>query len=568
MSMKNEIETLKTDVLIIGAGGAGCKAAIAAAEENVDVLVVAKNPIARGGITTAGFGGFSVNIGQEPGDSLDIHFRDIVEAGRYLADQDLVEVIVREEHKVFDDLIEYGVRIEKKRGKFIQLLTPGQTRPRMTKIIGGGHALVSGLKKTMESKSNIKVVDDMIITKLVVTENKIKGAIGLELKKGKLLIIEAKSIVIATGGAGQLWLITDCPPDSTGDGYALAYHAGAELIDMEQQLFYPTVAVSPDRIYGLEITYEWCLHHTLGGWLINNKGEKFFPPKVLPTRDISARMIFKEIYSGRGIENYGVYFDIAKCQKSRREKLASLQRSNKRLLGLGIDLRKQVIEVAPGAHTTLGGIRINKNAETFTIGLFAAGECSANVHGANRIAGHAYLETQVFGLIAGKNAANFAKKNNWSPIKKSEAKKEYDRLNGFFLVRKHGVQPNEIKNELRKALTKYVGPIRNQDGLETAIEKIKLLKNEELPRLSVTDIKEYNNDWIEAIEISNMLDVAEIVARCALIRRESRGTHFREDYPELDNKNWLKHTIAKIENGELSLGIKPVIMSKVRPTEK
>lgn len=565
--MRNEIETRKADVLIIGAGGAGCKAAIIAAKENVDVWVIAKNPIARGGITTVGYTGLSANIGLDPRDSFDIHFRDIVEAGRYLSDQNLVEAMIRDESKIVDELIRYGVKFEKEKGRFVQRPAPGQTYPRMLRVTGGGHGLISGLKKEVERQSNIEVVEDMIVTKLIVSNSKINGAICLELKKGRLFIIEAKSVVLATGGAGQLWRHTNCPPDSTGDGYALAYHEGAELIDMEQQLFYPTVAVFPDTIYGLGIAYEWCLHHELGGWLLNNKGEKFFPPEVLPTRDLSARMIFEEIYSGRGTEHYGVYLDITECKESRKEEMfvAGMEHCDKRLRDLGIDLRSQVIEVAPGAHTTLGGIRINEKAETSIDGLFAAGEVSGNVHGANRMAGHAYLEIVAFGSIAGKNAAEFAQKNNWNPVDHVEARKEYERVYNFLSEKRNGIRPIELKNKLKKIANKYIGPKRNRYGLEKAREEIRFLKREELPRVSVIGIKEYNNDWIDAIEVSNMLDVAEIVANCALFREESRGTHFREDYPQLDNRNWLRHTSVKLENGELVVGTKPVMMNRIGP---
>jgi fumarate reductase (CoM/CoB) subunit A len=567
--MKSEIETLKTDVLIIGAGGAGCKAAIEAAEEGVDVLMIAKSPIARGGITPVGFTGLSANIGMEPGDNSDIHLRDIVEAGRYLCDQNLVEVMVRDEPKIVDDLIRYGIKLEKKDGKLVQRVCPGQTYPRLLRITGGGHGLMLGLKKEIERHNNIKIIEDVIVTKLIVSKNKINGAIGLELRKGEPLIIEAKSTVLATGGAGQLWFHTDCPPGSVGDGYALAYLAGAELIDMEQQLFYPTVGVFPERIFGLEVSYEWAFHHELGGWLINTKGEKFFPPEVLPTRDISARMIFEEIYAGRGTDHYGVYMDLTKCKESRKAEMfvAGLEHADKRLRELGIDLRSQVIEIAPGAHTTLGGIRINETTETALTGLFSAGECSGNMHGANRIAGHSYLEILAFGSIAGKKAVDFAKKNNWNPIDKTEARKEYKRVKDFLSEKKDAIRPYELKNRLKKIVTQYIGATRNQDGLKTAIESIKYLKGEELPRLGVTEIKEYNNDWIEAIEVSFMLDVAEVIGNCALLRKESRGTHFREDFPQPDNKNWLKHTSAKLENEKLLMETVPVVMSRIKPAE-
>jgi len=340
------------------------------------------------------------------------------------------------------------------------------------------------------------------------------------------------------------------------------------LVDMEQQLFYPTVAVFPELIYGTEITYEWCLDHEKGGWLLNAEGNRFFPPEVLPARDVSARIISEEIYSGKGTKNYGVYFDITGCKKERREKLVSMQRCNRRLLELGIDLRSERVEVAPGAHTTLGGVGINERAETSVYGLFAAGECSGNVHGANRIAGHAYLETLVFGAIAGKNAARFAKENWWNRIDVLEAKKEIERILGLITERKLGVRPYELKNKLRKIVSRYAGPIRNQEGLETAMKETALLRSEDVPRLSVTKIKEYNNEWMEAIEVLSMLDVAEMAINSAFLRKESRGTHFRNDYPKLDNENWLKHITIQLKNGKMRLETNPVVIYALKPGDK
>jgi fumarate reductase (CoM/CoB) subunit A len=479
-----------------------------------------------------------------------------------------VEALVGDELKVFNDVVEYGVPLERKDGKFVQRKSPGISYPRMLNVIGGGHALTLGLKREI-ARHNIKVLEDMLITKLFASNNKVLGAIGLDLKKGKVFIVEAKSIVLATGGGGQLWRHSDCPPESKGDGYALGYYAGAELIDMEQQLFYPTVAVFPTPIYGLEISYEWCLHNKTGGWLINNKGERFFPPDTLPTRDISARRIFEEILSGKGTEHGGVYLDITKCNDARKKELfvAGMAHCDKRMLEVGIDLRKQLIEIAPGAHTTLGGIRINERGETSVSGLYAAGEVSANVHGANRIAGHAYLEILVFGSIAGRNAANFAKGKGWDPIPIAEAEAECQYIYGLLSGNKEGLRPHEIEDKIKHIVTQYVGPKRNRQGLETALEKVAAIKKEDLPRLSVIDIPEYNNEWIDALTVKSMVNVAEIVATSALLREESRGTHFREDFPEIDNKKGLKHTSVKLQNGSMISRSVPVIMSKIKEVE-
>lgn len=568
-AMKTEIDRLKTDILVIGAGGAGCKAAIEAARKDVETTLISRNPIARAGITPVGFTGLTANIGQESGDTPDIHFRDTVTAGRYLGDQNLVEALVRDEAQVVEDILRYGVKLEKEKGKFAQRKTPGQTYPRFLRVNGGGHGLMLGLKKEIGRHPNIRVIEDTMITKLLVSPNRANGAVALDLKKGKIFIIEAKSIILATGGAGQLWRYSDCPPESQGEGYALGFQAGAKLIDMEQQLFYPTVGVFPETIFGLEISYEWCLHPTLGGWLLNNKGERFFPREELPTRDISARKIFEEIFSGRGTKNSGVYLDITKCSKSHQKEIfvAGMQHCDKRLRELGINLREQLIEVAPGAHTTLGGIKINEKAETSVDGLFAAGEVSGNVHGANRIAGHSYLEILVFGSLAGRSAANFAKRNDWNPISRQEPEAESERVYGFLSKKKNGVRPQEVKNKIKNLFTQYVGPQRNQEGLETALKEVALLKKEVLPRLAIMEIREYNNDWIEALAVSNMAVVAEICANAALLRKESRGTHFRVDYPQVDDTNWLKHTLIKMENGKLITGTEPVIMSKIKQTE-
>jgi succinate dehydrogenase/fumarate reductase flavoprotein subunit len=230
-------------------------------------------------------------------------------------------------------------------------------------------------------------------------------------------------------------------------------------------------------------------------------------------------------------------------------------------------LRNQIIEVAPGAHTTLGGIRINEKTETSLSGLFAAGEVSGNVHGANRIAGHSYLDILVFGSIAGASAAVFAKTNDSNRVQENETNKEFQRIKDLLAEKKYAIRPNQIRDKLKRIMAQFVGPIRNEKGLEIAVKEIRALKMELIPRLCVIDIKEYNNELIEAIEVSNMVDVAEVMASSALFRKESRGTHFREDCPQRDDENWLKHTGVRSERGKPVLTDKDVILSKLRPME-
>ena len=367
---------------------------------------------------------------------------------------------------------------------------------------------------------------------------------------------------MATGGCGYLWQTTDNPSDNIGDGYYLAYHAGASIVDMELILYYPMVIKNPLNAKGTIVDYEVCLDPAfLDGRLINAKGEEFIPLGPLPARDKLVYSIFKEIYEGRGTQHNGVVLDFRLSHKSikqRRTYSKTMLGAYNHLTELGIDLFNNTVEVAPAVHYTLGGIHIDKNGRTDIGGLFAAGEAAGNIHGANRISGNALAETQVFGKIAGETAAEHA-------LTTKRISPEIDQIDHYMsrildlLTPKpgKGVHPLKVKNCIRTIMDKHVGFGRSSEGLEKALDKFRKLRCKWLPKMEVLGSKVFNVNLKDAIDCWIMLDVAEIVCLSALKRKESRGHHFRIDYRQPDD-NWIAHTRIKKVNGNITLTKAPL----------
>lgn len=563
-------EIQETDVLVVGGGGAGLRAAIAGADEGAKVVLINKGQLARSSITVTAQWSFQAAFAHEDiRDSPDLMFGDIVVAGRYLGDQNLVEVLARDAVARALDLERYKVRFTKKDDKFVQTFIPGQTFPRSILLEAGGYGMVRGLIREVERhKDTISVIEDLIITKLLTYQGEVVGAVGLDIQKGEIKVIKSKSTVLATGGYQQLWPVTDNPPDATGDGFALAYSVGADLVDMEMMLWYPVVAVYPECAKGVIVPYEVVLEPAYAaGRLIDAKGEDFLPPGRPPVRDIMIRLIFKEIIEGRGTEHNAVSLDLTKSPKPKEEitkHLEAIIRDTFRyLLKLGVDIREQPIEIAPTSHYVLGGIRINERAETTILGLYAAGECVGNIHGANRLSGAALTDTQVFGAIAGKNAAERAKIIEKVEIDENQVKEEETRIFNFVKEKKGSVPPSEVKDRLREVIWRHVSFLRNEDGLRKALNRFRELKNNVLPKLCAPEVKEFNVAWMEAIEASFMLDVAEIITRAALSRKETRGHHIREDYPETEKHP--KHTIVRLWENKPVTAVAPVIFTRTQP---
>jgi succinate dehydrogenase/fumarate reductase flavoprotein subunit len=391
--------------------------------------------------------------------------------------------------------------------------------------------------------------------------------LGLDIQTGDFIIFKAKSTVLATGGLGQIYKITDNSRGSTGDGFAMAYRAGAELRDME---FMQTMLgfAWPRALRGIGIG-EPAL---TGGKLLNAKGERFMM-KIDPInidnvpKDIHGRAVMREIKEGRGTEHGGVYFDLTRMGVEKQPHYDYLYPL---AANVGVDINREYVETVPVVHYFMGGIYVNENHESSIPGLFAAGEVASGLHGAERLAGCSVADIIVFGYRAGKMAAE-------SAMKLSEPKIDWDQVATFkkrtidLLKRKvpgKGIRPVAIKNMIRDLMWEHVHLLRDEKGLMAALEGIKRIREEYLPRLELaSDSPRWNYEWIDALEAINMTDIAEMITRAALARTETRGAHAREDYPKKDDDNWLKNIVIKCVDGEMKLTTRSVIVTKLKPGE-
>jgi len=545
-------QPMDVDVLVVGGGGAGARAAIEAHTCGASVALLCKGLLGKSGTTPQAWPSYEAAFAAaDPRDTPQVHFEDTCREGRLLGDENLIWALASEARERVLDLERYGVKFEKVDGKFLQVHHPGQTYPRCLVIKGGGYGLISGLYKELKRRPEITLLPDVMVTRLLQAGGRVVGATALDSRDGSFAAIRAKATILCTGGYEQLWKSTDTAPDTTGDGVALAYRAGAELVDMEMMLYYPTVISHPyGEVNGTLVQYEGLLSpQYVAGKLLNGLGEEFLPPGALPVRDVLTRLMFDEIGQGRGTKNGALYVDITRSPKPVEEIDALLERLQslpyKNLRDLGIDVKTTPIEVAPGMHYALGGVHIDEWGRTTVSGLYAAGEVASNVHGANRLSGNALAETQVFGTRAGRCAAQEAQGLGALPqLGPDEIGAERQRLESILSVKERGLRPLELKRNLRGLMDRRVGMPRSHEGLNQALEGIRRMRDEDLPRVQAVGPRVFNNDWREAVQADFMLDVAEIVVLSALQRTETRGHHQRTDYPETLDA-WLRHTAVK-----------------------
>lgn len=566
-----EYEKIRTDVLIIGGGGAGVRAAIEADNLGVSVTLLSKGIISRCGLTPMAGYSYQAAFGHSnPADNPQVHFEDTVREGRRLGDENLIQCLTEEAMERALEMERYGVRFTKQNGKFAQVRHPGQTYPRINRIPGRGYQMMVGLKKELNRHKNVQVLEDCVVSKILTdSSGRPAGAVAFLQREGRLLAFQAKAIILATGGYEELWEKTDTAPDSTGDGAALAFDLGAQLVDLEMMLYYPIVTLGSKVFPSMRqvLQYESLLEKEyLGGRLLDAEGKEFLPPGKLPVRDVLISLILKEREEGRATERGGVFIDLTKLPLSPEELGRKIDEVGariqfNRIKYLGLDLTRDSIEVAPACHYSLGGVRINERTETSIPGLFAAGEVSGNVHGANRISGNALAETQVFGRRAGEGASREAKLHtNFPPLISKEIEEEIHRVENFFAPRKDSLRPRELKKRLQRVMEEKVGLKRDDSGLRWAIASIQDLRTE-LPRIRVPAVRVFNYELQEAIEVHFMVRVAELVARAALCRTESRGHHFRSDYPREDPA-WLNHTLILKKGESLECTTAPVVRLK------
>lgn len=500
--------------LIIGSGGAGIRAATEAKEYG-NTTIISKTVTGKGGCTVMAEGGFNAVINDE--DSKRKHFEDTMKGGAYLNDEKLVEILTDEAPKRIRELFSWGAVFDMTdEDKIAQRPFGGQSFAR-TCYAGDhtGHEMVMTLLERLRG-SNVEIRDELTVIELLKDGDKVCGAIACD-REGELEIIKADAVVLATGGAGQIYDTTTNSTAGTGDGYALAYRAGAELIDMEQVQFHPTGAVAPYESRGRLITEAV---RGEGGVLKNALGERFmekYDPKrmELSTRDIVARAIATEILEGRGTPHGGVWLDVTHLSAEKIEE--RLPTMLNQFLMFGTDIRKEPMEVSPTAHHFMGGVRITPEAQTTVPHLFAAGEVTGGVHGGNRLGGNALADTQVFGRRAGISAGKV--EPSAKTIDKNAVKAVEDRLDALY---KGTEKSSDVRNRMKKIMWNNVGIYRNELDLLTAERDIKKLITSPLKISSPREIP-------DAVITQNMLLVSSLVIEGALLRKESRGAHARTD---------------------------------------
>lgn len=549
------IPEVKTDVLIIGSGVAGIRAAIEASERNVDVIVVTKGALCKDGASSWMAGnGFQAAL-YAP-DSLDEHVRDTIVGGKYLNNQKLVKTFLAHGPKAVEDLSRWGVRFLRKGKKFNQISFPGHSHPRN---LAGKPGLFMGpeYRKTLfreMKKRNIPVDEDVLIADLLLVGGEVAGAIGLDVRRGELKVYNAKSTVLATGGFMGCYNLTTATRMATGDGHGIAYRAGARMTSMEHIQFLPAATLWPLSLYG--DPYPYLLWVSLHPLFYNNLGERFleryYPDvKDWATREAAARAMVKEVKAGRGTPHGGTYMSFRHLPRNLLEEF--LEKASgvdylAKLKEAGIDIRYDAIEVAPGAHYVAGGCWINERCETSLKGLYAIGEVgSGGRDGADRLGGNSIPFCLAMGHIAGKEVSERAKGSRRLKIDKGVVEQRSRNILAP-MEGQNGKRPAEIKRAVRMIMSTYAYVERDGKGLKLAIEKLKKIREKDLGQMTtVAKNRIYNLEWVDALEAKNMVAVAEMVCRSALMREESRGLHQRADHPNPEPA-WLKHIL--IEKGE------------------
>ena len=552
----------KTDILIIGGGGAGIRAAIAAAEFGKEVILLSKGPLSRSGITPVA--GEGVEGAVNPGDTVELHYEDTVKAGRGLADENLVHALAHDSIDRIHDLESYGAKFKKNPdGSYATSLRPGQTHSRNLFIMGGGYGLAASLFRKMGQLPSIALRDDAMALKVLLRDGKAAGVICLDIRTGEIQVIHARATILASGGYEELWPFTDTPPDTTGEGLAIAYQAGALAMDLEMVLYYPGVVVHPPSAKGWLVQYEYILNpDLLDGRVLNGRGEVFI--KGFPARDEFIAAIRDQVKQGKASPHGGFYADLSQSRFPRdvlTERLQGWLHQFSNLKQVGIDLRDQKLEMAPGAHYCLGGVQIDEWGRTNISGLFAAGEVTANVHGANRISGNALSETQVFGLRSAQSACDYASRESLSAGSlEAEVLKEYRTIEGWKQSKAGGLRPIKLKARLQAVMDRYVGLEREEKGLSDALAEVRRMRAEGLPQMNVAPARRFCYEVQEAYEVRAMLDLAEIVILSALERRETRGHHYRLDFPQPEKAPF--HTSVQLLRGDHRLGRIPISKRK------
>ncbi|MFN8614673.1 MAG: FAD-binding protein [Vampirovibrionales bacterium] len=554
-------ETHEHDVLVIGAGGAGLRAAIEASAQGLKVALVCKSLLGKAH-TVMAEGGAAASMGYvDSDDGWQTHFKDTMHGGKFLNNWRMAQLHAQEAPERIRELERWGAVFDRTpEGKILQRPFGGHTYRRLCHV--GDH---TGLEiiRTLQDKgvhSGLDVFMEATITDLLKDDNRVTGAFGYWRESGRFIVFKAKAVILATGGTGRAYQVTSNSWEYTGDGNAMAYRAGADLLDMEFIQFHPTGMVWPNGVKGLLVTEAV---RGEGGRLFNALGERFMekvdPKRMeLSTRDIVAKAINREVKEGRGTPHGGVYLDIS--HRGAEYILKKLPGMYRQLLEFAdVDITKGPMEIGPTTHYTMGGVRVDaESAMTKIPGLFAAGEVAAGMHGANRLGGNSLTDILVFGRRAGLGAKDYIDREKPSlSISDAAISAAAKRITACF-ERSNGENPYTIHKELQDLMQAKVGIVRTERELTEAIAELASLR-ERVQRVAVTGSRQFNPGWHLAIDLENMLTCAEATARCALQRTESRGGHTREDHPDY-HPHWSKvNSIAyQMPDGTMTIGEIPL----------
>jgi succinate dehydrogenase / fumarate reductase flavoprotein subunit len=592
----NNYETHEYDVLVIGAGGAGLRAAIEASAAGVKVGLICKSLLGKAH-TVMAEGGMAAAMGNvDDRDNWKVHFADTMRGGQYVNNWRMAELHAKEAPARVHELEAWGAVFDRtKEGKISQRNFGGHRYPRLAHV---GDRTGLEMIRTLQDHGihqGITVHMEYTIVDLLKDGGRVVGAFGYDRERGRFRVFKAKAVVVCTGGLGRAYKVTSNSWEGTGDGVSLAYHAGAELLDMEFIQFHPTGMIWPPSVQGLLVTESV---RGEGGVLRNKDGKRFMyddipdnyksqtstdpeegwrytqndknakrPPELL-TRDHVARCINREVKAGRGSPHGGVFLDISwikekipNAAEHIKKKLPSMYHQFMQLANL--DITKEPMEVGPTTHYAMGGIRVNGDTQATNVpGLFAAGECAAGLHGANRLGGNSLSDLIVFGKRAGEFAAKFAKENSPGSIHDTQVEAAArEALEPFERGATTGATadgPYQVQNELQNMMQELVGIVRLENEMTRALDGICKLKTR-AAKVAVYGHREYNPGWHTAIDLKHLLTVSEAITRSAIDRKESRGGHFREDFPNKDPEAAKYNAVvSKAEDGSMKLRHEPI----------
>ena len=562
---------IETDVLIIGAGGAGMYAAIEAARRGAQVVLLDRSLIGRGGATVMAQMTVAAAVGEQTPDHWEHHLADTLKAGRGLCDPALSRLLCEEGVACIREMDAWGVgwaRVpaagDAPAKGLRAVMAPGHDRPRCVYVdfLNTGPAVSRTLRTQVIRTPGIRRVGELVVTDLAMREGRCAGAIAMHAPTSKVVSIAAKATIIATGGLTRLYRRNSASANMGGDGYALALRAGAELIDMEFVQFFPIGHLAP-RLIGMDPIMWDPFRYKLGGRLLNGEMQEFTERygvaesgTYIVTRDLATYAITKEVEAGRGSPHGGAYLSFRHCDAA--ELRAAFGPVIARLAKQGIDLTRDAIEVAPIAHYHMGGIRVDTRMATAVPGLYAAGEAVGGANGANRLSGNAITEAFAFGRAAGRSAAAAVAKPGAAPWDGALSAAEAALASG--VARTLPFNPAAMLVKLQALMADDVGAFRTAAGLTRALEHLSAMRatQGEFPPRAGDSFDAARLDWLD---LRNMLLVAETVARAALLRTESRGAHQREDHPGLET-HWAVNQVVTLKAGALGITQRPVPQAK------